>query len=144
MNTKYRRELANLQNAYSAARTADIGMLANAVASSGVRTAAMVGSGGSFSVASFAAYLHQIYTGRLASALTPLDYLELPLSGSAVMCFSASGRNKDIAAAFEEAANREARPLIGLVMRGRSPLHDLAARYRYSTLCLASPCLRST
>ena len=137
MTIRYRRELADLQNAYAAARSADVAMLASAIASLAVRPAAMIGSGGSFSVASFAAYLHQLHTGRLASALTPLDYLGLPLMDSAVLCFSASGRNKDIAAAFEEAANREARPLVGVVMRDRSPLHDLAERYRYSRLVSA-------
>jgi hypothetical protein len=68
MTIRYRQELVNLQHAYDAARTADIGPLASAIASSGVRPAVMIGSGGSFSVASFAAYLHQIYTGRLANA----------------------------------------------------------------------------
>jgi hydroxymethylpyrimidine pyrophosphatase-like HAD family hydrolase len=53
------------------------------------------------------------------------------------MCFTASGRNKDICAAFDEAAQREARPLLGLVMRDQSPLHDLAARYRYSRVVSA-------
>src|SRR5258708_19900320 len=134
MTIRYRRELADLQNAYAAARSANVAMLASAIASLAVRPAVMIGSGGSFSVASFAAYLHQLHTGRLASALTPLDYLGLPLMDCAVLCFSASGRNKDIAAAFEEAANREARPLVGMVMRDQSPLHDLPERYRYSSL----------
>lgn len=137
MTVRYRRELANLQKAYEAALSADVAALTSAVASMAVRPAAMIGSGGSFSVASFGAYLHRIHTGRLASAMTPLDYLDLPLTDAAVMCFSASGRNKDIAAAFEEAANREARPLVGIVMRDRSPLHDLAGRYRYSRLVSA-------
>ena len=57
----------------------------------------MLGSGGSFSVASFAALLHQLKTGRLATASTPLDYMTLPLRDAAVMCFTASGRNKDAA-----------------------------------------------
>jgi hydroxymethylpyrimidine pyrophosphatase-like HAD family hydrolase len=63
-----------------------------------------------------------------------LEFLNLPLAETAVICFSASGRNKDIAAAFEGAANREARPLVGFVMRNRSLLHDLAERYQYSRL----------
>jgi hypothetical protein len=98
----------------------------------------MVGSGGSFSVASFAAFLHQLNTGRLASASTPLDYMTLPLRDAAVMCFTASGRNKDICAAFDEAAQREAKPLLGLVMRDNSPLHELASHYRYTKVVSAS------
>jgi len=130
--------LDNLDRAYQAARALDAGLLASALETAAIRPAVMIGSGGSFSVASFAAYLHQLHTGRLASALTPLEYLDLPLNDPAVMCFSASGRNKDIAAAFEEAANREVRPLIGLVMREKSPLHVLGERFRYSRLVSAA------
>lgn len=138
MTARYRRELDNLERAYQAARRTDATVLAGALETAAVRPAVMIGSGGSFSVAVFAAYLHQLHTGRLASALSPLEYLDIPLSDPAVMCFSASGRNKDIAAAFTEAANREARPLIGLVMRDRSPLHLLAEKYGYSRLVSAS------
>jgi fructoselysine-6-P-deglycase FrlB-like protein len=137
VTSRYRRELENLEQAYHAARDMDATALAGAIEAAAIRPVVMIGSGGSFSVASFAAYLHQFHTGRLASALTPLDYLDLPLSDPGVMCFSASGRNKDIAAAFVEAANREARPLIGLVMRDRSPLHMLAEKYRYSRVVSA-------
>jgi hypothetical protein len=54
------------------------------------------------------------------------------------MCFTASGRNKDICAAFDEAAQREAKPLVGLVMREHSPLHELAEHYKYSRVVSAS------
>jgi fructoselysine-6-P-deglycase FrlB-like protein len=135
---RYHKELANLEQAYAAARVMDPTALAAALETAAIRPAVMIGSGGSFSVASFAAYLHQLHTGRLANALTPLEYLDLPLSDTAVMCFTASGRNKDIAAAFVEAANREVRPLIGLVMRDHSPLHVLGEKYGYSRLVSAS------
>ncbi len=137
MTARYRRELDNLEEAYKAALAVDATALVGALEAAATRPAVMIGSGGSFSIASFAAYLHQLQTARLASALTPLEYIDLPLSDPAVMCFSASGRNKDIAAAFVEAANREVRPLIGLVMRDRSPLHLLAEKYRYSKLVSA-------
>lgn len=137
MAGRYLQELANLEDAYKAARAMDVRHLTSALQSAAIRPAVMIGSGGSFSVASFAAYLHQVHTGRLASALTPLEYLDLPLHDPAVMCFSASGRNRDIAAAFEEAANREARPLLAMVMRNNSPLHDLGERFRYSRILSA-------
>jgi hypothetical protein len=89
----------------------------------------MLGSGGSFSVTSFAAYIRQFRTDLLASPSTPLDYITLPLRDAAVMCFTASGRNKDICAAFGQAAQREATPLVGLVLCEHSPLHGLAERY---------------
>ena len=137
MAARYSRELAGIENAYQAACAADVGPLARALETAAVHSAIMIGSGGSFSVASFAAFLHQAQTGRLASALTPLEYLDIPLRDSGVICFSASGKNKDIGAAFEEAALREVRPLIALVMREASPLHDLGEKYRYSRLISA-------
>ena len=132
MTARYLKELANLHIVYEAALQLDEAPLRAALEGAASRSAVMLGSGGSFSVASFAALLHQLKTGRLATASTPLDYMTLPLRDVAVMCFTASGRNKDICAAFDEAAQREAKPLLGLVMRDRSPLHELAARYRYS------------
>ena len=114
-----------------------LGPLTRALETAAVHSAIMIGSGGSFSVASFAAFLHQAQTGRLASALTPLEYLDIHLRDSGVICFSASGKNKDIGTAFEEAALREVRPLIALVMREASPLHDLAEKYRYARLVSA-------
>jgi hypothetical protein len=138
VTARYLRELANLYETYEVALRLDIEPLRMALEAAASRSAVMVGSGGSFSVASFAAFLHQLNTGRLASASTPLDYMTLPLRDAAVMCFSASGRNKDICAAFDQAAQREAKPLLGVVMRGSSPLHELASRYRYTKVISAS------
>ena len=138
MTARYLKELANLDDVYEAALRPDVEPLRIALETAASRSAVMLGSGGSFSVASFAAFLHQINTGRLAGALTPLDYMTLPLRDAAVMCFSASGRNKDICAAFDEAAQREAKPLLGLVMRDTSPLQELASQYRYTKVISAS------
>lgn len=138
MTDRYLKELANLHRVYEAANQLDPGPLKAAIEIATARSAVMLGSGGSFSVASFAAYIHQFRTGRLASPSTPLDYMTLPLRDAAVMCFTASGRNKDICAAFDEAAQREAKPLVGLVMREHSPLHELAGRYKYSRIVSAA------
>lgn len=138
MTARYLKELSDLDAAYEAALLLDVEPLRSALEMAAARSAVMLGSGGSFSVASFAAFLHQLNTGRLASASTPLDYMTVPLRNAAVMCFTASGRNKDICAAFDEAARREAKPLIALVMRDRSPLHELASHYRYTKVISAS------
>jgi hydroxymethylpyrimidine pyrophosphatase-like HAD family hydrolase len=134
VTARYLKELSNLHAVYDVALGMDVEPLRAAIESAAARPAVMLGSGGSFSVASFAAFIHQLNTGRLATASTPLDYMTLPLRDAAVMCFTASGRNKDICAAFDEAAQREAKPLLGLVMRNTSLLHDLAAHYRYSRI----------
>ena len=141
MTNRYLKELANIHTVYEAANRLDPGPLKAAIEGATARSAVMVGSGGSFSVASFAAYIHQFRTGRLASPSTPLDYMTLPLRDAAVMCFTASGRNKDICAAFDEAAQREAKPLVGIVMREHSPLHELAEHYKYSRIISASSTL---
>jgi hypothetical protein len=138
VTARYLKELADLHEAYEVALRLDVEPFRMALEAAASRAAVMVGSGGSFSVASFAAFVHQFNTGRLASASTPLDYMTLPLRDAAVMCFSASGRNKDICAAFDEAAQREAKPLLGLVMRDSSPLHELASHYRYTKVISAS------
>ncbi len=134
MPTRYLKELSNLHTVYQVALGLDVEPLRTAIETAASRPMVTLGSGGSYSVANFAGFLHQLHTGRLASASTPLDYITLPLRDAAVMCFSASGRNKDICAAFDEAAQREAKPLLGLVMRKTSSLHDLAAHYRYSRI----------
>jgi len=134
----YLKELAHLQKAYEVALAIDVAPFCTAIEAAAARSAVMVGSGGSFSVASFAALLHELNTGRLANAITPLDYMTVPLRDVAVICFSASGRNKDICAAFDDAAQREAKPLLGLVMRDSSPLHELASQYRYAKVISAS------
>lgn len=138
MTARYLKELANLHGVYEAANLIDPAPLKAAIEGAATRSAVMLGSGGSYSVASFGAYIHQLRTGRLATSCTPLDYMTLPLRDASVMCFTASGRNKDICAAFDEAAQREAKPLVGLVMREQSPLHDLAARYTYSRVVSAA------
>jgi hydroxymethylpyrimidine pyrophosphatase-like HAD family hydrolase len=137
VTTRYEKELANLNAVYEEALKLDVAPFREALQTASSRPAVMIGSGGSYSVASFAAFLHQLNTGRLASALTPLDYMTLPLRDVAVACFSAAGKNKDICAAFDEAAQREAKPLLGLVMRATSPLHRLSAHYRYSRVISA-------
>jgi hypothetical protein len=81
VTTRYLKELANLPETYEVALGLDVEPLCMALEAAAARAAIMVGSGGSFSVASFAAFLHQLSTGRLASASTPLDYMTLPLRG---------------------------------------------------------------
>ena len=88
MTARYSKELANLHEVYEAANLIDVAPLRAAIEGAATRSAVMLGSGGSYSVASFAAYIHQLRTGRLASACTPLDYMTLPLRDASVMCFT--------------------------------------------------------
>lgn len=92
----------------------------------------MIGSGGSFSTATYAAWLHEHVAKRLSRASSPLEVIQGDLYGHGAVCFSASGRNRDIGVAFKSAAVTGASPLSALVMADATPLHKLAERYAYS------------
>ena len=133
MTHHYRRELDALGQVYSAALRFDISPIASMVESLVHLPVLTVGSGGSFSTASFAADLHQRRTGQLARATTPFDLLsgDVPHK-TATICFSASGRNKDICAAFKLAAQQESGPVGALVLSKNTPLHKLQRQYSYT------------
>ena len=93
---------------------------------------AAVGSGGSFSGAVFSAMLHELHSRQMAKAITPLHVSASPERLSAgLLCLSASGRNKDIRAAFSAAAVRETYPLTALCLASGSPLKALQADFNY-------------
>lgn len=132
MTARYQSELRRLDQVYADARHRELDELPRVIEGLIGRPLIAIGSGGSFSVASFAAFLHELYGGAIAHASTPLDLLSGARPDCAVFCFSASGRNRDICSAFTAAALNEARPLAGLVLAESSPLHDLGRRYTYS------------
>lgn len=65
MTDRYVKELANLHAVYEAANQLDPSPLKAAFESAAARSAVMLGSGGSFSVAAFAAYIHQWISGDI-------------------------------------------------------------------------------
>ncbi len=133
MTKRYRRELDALPATYAAALATRIDPLAEAIANAITGPLRVVGSGGSFSGAAFCARIHEFYTGQIARPVTPLELLRTrELSGAGIIALSASGRNRDICAAFERAAVQEVRPLIGLSLAIDSPLSALGKRYAYS------------
>lgn len=134
MTTRYAGELKRLHQAYATACRVDIAPLAEIVEGMAGRPVLTVGSGGSYSMASFAAFLHELYTRAVARPVTPLELISTPVREVGVLCFSASGRNRDICIGFKTAALREARPLAALVMAGKSPLHDLGRTFAYSDI----------
>lgn len=107
MTARYANELATLDRVYEAAWAVDISDLRECIEQQFKLPLLTIGSGGSFSTASVAATLHQRYSGQLARAATPLEFLDTGEIDTAVMCFSASGRNRDIEAAFKAAVVRE-------------------------------------
>ena len=137
MPSGYRRELAGLDRVYRAVREMDVAPLCAVVEGWADSPMVMVGSGGSFSTATLAADLHESATGHLARAATPLDVISKPIRDAGLVCFSASGRNQDILAAFRVAATREMEPLSAFVLAEQTPLEKLGTKYCYAdVVCL--------
>lgn len=92
----------------------------------------IVGSGGSLSSAYFIARLHEEVTGRMAKAMTPLDFMLSKLNpvDYGVLFVTASGNNKDILNAFKFALHEEYSTL-GVVCASESnKLVHLAESYQ--------------
>ena len=132
MSLAYRKELSCLDGVYRAARGMDVTPLCATVERWADRPMVMVGSGGSFSTATFAADLHESATGQLARAATPLEVISKAIRDAGLVCFSASGRNQDIIAAFHIAGTREMEPLSALVLAEHPPLERLGTRFGYA------------
>ena len=128
MTRRYTSELDNLSTVYDAATKANVSALAGSVETWLSRPMLMVGSGGSYSTASFATLLHEQASGQLARSTTPLDIIRKGARSSGIVCFSASGRNRDIVAAFRHAVRQENSPLAALVLAEQSPLAELSER----------------
>jgi fructoselysine-6-P-deglycase FrlB-like protein/hydroxymethylpyrimidine pyrophosphatase-like HAD family hydrolase len=96
-------ELKALPQTYSWAVGLPVDALAAWVRSASVYPLIAVGSGGSFTSALFACYLHTLYTGRVAKAITPLELVASTLypSETDVLLLSAGGGNPDILACVE-------------------------------------------
>jgi haloacid dehalogenase-like hydrolase len=132
LKNRYQCELDKLEDVYRAALALEISDITDLVERISGHPLVAVGSGGSFSTASFAATLHEYRTGQLARAVTPLDVLSSEPRRAGTICFSASGRNRDIGAAFQAAAQAERGPVGALVLSDDTPLHALQSRYTYT------------
>ena len=135
---KYSADLQSLDGVYLTAHRLNVTTLARAVERIVCKPLLAIGSGGSFSAASLAAFLHELGTGAVARAVTPLEFMDTPLHQAGVLFLSASGRNKDICASFSTAAKREVRPLVAIVLADDSPLHALGRCFQYSDVISCS------
>ncbi len=90
----------------------------------------VVGSGGSLSVATAAAWLHEAFAGAGARAITPLDAIRTRRTwrDSGALLISAGGSNSDICAAALELQKAEPRVLAALTGRLGSPLAKIVSR----------------
>lgn len=129
MQARYSKELERLPEVYAAALAADVRPLTQAVERGLDTPMVMIGSGGSYSTATYAAWLHERMARHVARAASPMEIIDSELIGHGTACFSASGRNRDIGAAFKAAATSEVAPLSALVMADDTPLHALQRKY---------------
>jgi hydroxymethylpyrimidine pyrophosphatase-like HAD family hydrolase len=96
-----------------------------------------VGSGGSFTAATFSAYLHTLATGQLAKAHTPLDIVtsSLEFQQMAALILTASGKNPDILAAFDALSIRGTQSIGVVKTRSNGPLLERTKGVSQTKLC---------
>lgn len=124
MGRDYEHELAQLPKTYNWALELNLESLVHHVRSTASLPLVPVGSGGSYSAAEFAAFLHSEATGRITRAMTPLEIVASSLNWHhlAAMLLTASGRNPDILAALDMLLMREPRALAILTTRRGGPV----------------------
>jgi hydroxymethylpyrimidine pyrophosphatase-like HAD family hydrolase/fructoselysine-6-P-deglycase FrlB-like protein len=129
-STVYDTELARLSETYALALKADIRELKVAIAGASRNSLIGIGSGGSYTVASFMCGLHETYTGRVSRPSTPLEIICNPTLAASSPAFfiSAEGKNPDILEALERARQNSARSLHVLTNHAPSPLLDCVTK----------------
>lgn len=133
MGKPYEKELDRLADTYRWALAQPIHELVNPVQALAHLSLVTTGSGGSFTTADFVASLHQRHTGKLAFPLTAMEVAstEVDLRSSAVMLFTAGGKNPDVLGAFEKTVIREPRRFLVLCTSRRTPLSARAGKFRF-------------
>lgn len=133
MGRPYDDELRELPKTYQWATEVPVQSLSNAIRRALDLPLVAVGSGGSLTVANFAASLHGTLTGSSASAQTPLEAIAsgFELRRFAVMLVTAGGGNPDVVGSFKHLASKEPCRLIVLCLRIGSPLAQHAKRFPF-------------
>ena len=94
-----------------------------------------VGSGGSLTTANFLAYVHQAYTGQLATPSTTLRTMELSHSNDiAAWLLSASGKNTDIKMSFSRLLSQEVKQIGVFCCKEKSPIAKIVSEHPYTNL----------
>lgn len=96
--TQFENQLNRLSDTYREALSHSIEDLRAVLSELSNRELITIGSGGSLTTALFMAELHERMTGRLARALTPLEFISKPglADHKAIFLLSAEGQNTDI------------------------------------------------
>ena len=133
-------ELSHLGETYAWALDQDVSNLTDFFRSALDRPILAVGSGGSLSAASYAAYLHEQIAGFPSEALTPMRFVGFNSTPDVAALFlSAGGRNHDILAAIRAASIRDLRQVGAMSLRSTSPLVDFAEQIAGNLFSAAPP-----
>lgn len=129
MGKPFKAELLKLDQTYEWAMQQDMVALSTFVRASLTSSVCFLGSGGSLSAATLAAYMHEQLTAQVAEAITPLQFSSRSQSHTgAVLIMSAGGRNRDILTAFKHAIERDTKSLAVVCFDPASALAALARR----------------
>lgn len=133
MGKPYQLELDSLAATYEHSLRLDVSAVERFLADFRSHPLIAVGSGGSFTAAHLAAYLHERFARALARPATPLDAVEAVghSRDTAVLLLSAGGSNPDVTGAFGLLAEAEPAKLAVLCGQPNSPLTKRIASYPY-------------
>jgi fructoselysine-6-P-deglycase FrlB-like protein/hydroxymethylpyrimidine pyrophosphatase-like HAD family hydrolase len=128
MGRRFKDEINYIPQAIEWAAAQDVAIAQRALLSASSRPLFAIGSGGSFTVATFAALCHEKRFGQFARAVTPLEYKETggAIRNAAALMLSAEGKNKDILAAAHSTLTFE-HVAIALTLKVQTPLAEFAA-----------------
>ncbi|HEY0251215.1 MAG TPA: hypothetical protein VGC41_06790, partial [Kofleriaceae bacterium] len=131
MGKAFAGELAALEDTLTWALACDVAPLRKFVADVAELPLVAIGSGGSSTACHLAALLHRARHRRPAHFTTPLDVLSVPagLHRAGVLLASASGKNKDVLAAFDACVADEAPAVAVITLRAGNPLKDAAESF---------------
>ena len=131
MGKAFMSELMAISDVLEWAHAQDVKLLESFVADVAEHPLVAIGSGGSSTACHLAALLHRSRHHRPAQHVTPLDVLSLPagLHRAGVFLASASGKNKDVLAAFKAAIAEEPPAISAVTLRAGSPLSITAANF---------------
>lgn len=141
MGRPYAEELTELPRTYRWALSVDISPLVTGLRRAASLPLVAIGSGGSLTVAEFAAGLHRDVSGCPAMAQTPLDAVasRMNLRDAAVLMTSAGGSNPDVLGSFDIIAAREPASFTVVCLKTATPLARRVARFPFADFVEISP-----
>ena len=131
MGKPFNRELEKIKDTIRWAEGQDVGELRSFFSVNAGTPLICIGSGGSYSAASYAAMLYKQMCG-LSVAMTPLAFdtsSDIIIRDSKLLYFSASGRNKDFLIAFQRGLEVGRGDMAGVCLRESPKLDEIINKY---------------